>query len=748
MLLRTAILCLVLAIHIARCAAANGTEETSLTPLHILALLPFPLNASDSAVQPSLSDGFSILPALELAAEGINSRSDVLPGYDVRLTVVNSACDILTYTLTSFVAPVFHGPINISGVVGPGCSHSAIIAAAQLSRKEMALLNFHIASSSVLSDRERYGYSYGVVGSLQSYVKAIVALLHYNGWANVVLLFDESRAFYSGMRESLNTELSRFPNISLEFSAPLFKDYIPLALITNLPNTPRVVLLFTTYEYACRILCLALTDYPMLLFPSYQFVMMETISSDFEVCNVDFYFNKRRYHCSKESIESALEGSIHFHYRLKPKSENATIVSGELYSTYWDHYTTACTIANVPTTEWANTYYDALWSLVLSFNNSFSKLSIPLEYYKFGQRNITDVIAAEIPNVTFQGASGQISFDHERGYSERVVDIFQVVKGQALQVAQYQKNCTLAVKAEARFVANSFEAVENKIPLYATILSFLIVSLAGLLIVALQILSIVYRNYESIKATSPRLTHLVYIGCYLLTVSVIITTFFHSLPSTSINYPAACTIDLWCNLCGITLILATVCAKTWRLYRIFVHYLDPGRMLTDGALLVYILTATGVMGILCLAWSVSSPLRRDEFRMIGRGRDIRVVARCSSNNFYIWYGISFGCVIIIMIATVILAILTRKVKYKLFRTKLVTVFIYSLAGLLGIGIPIYLLLKLQNAPIYAQHLSYTLFIDTILFLCIGLLFVPPAIPLLKKLKENLRGLDTEKMLTT
>lgn len=725
----TACLCLLLVSTATSSSTANGSQ---ISTLHFLVLLPFPLGSNDSSVQPSVSDGPSILPAVQLAQEEINARRDVLADYNVEILVRNSACDIGTYTLRSFVEPVFHGEQNITGVIGPGCSFSSLVAAAQLSRKEVALLNFHIASSSTLSNRERYGYSFGVVGSLQAYVNTIVSLLRYNSWNSVVILYDESRAFYSLIHDKLSSELSRDSNLTADFSSPLFHDFIPLSRIPNLPNKPRVVILLMSYEYAQRIMCLALRDHPNLLYPSYQFIMVETVTGmDLGVQNVDFSFQNKRYNCSAEAVQTALEGSIHLHFRLRPESDETVIVSGTNYSDYWKKYSSRAAEGNVTATEWANTYYDAMWAFALALNRSLSKIASPLTSYRFRQHDTTDIIRDEVLELMFQGASGWIEFDQGSGYISRVVNIFQVMEHRAVKVGYFLDDKNFEIQEEAEFIENSFEMVELKIPTYLAILLILLSLIGFVLLIILQVLTIAYRNYKSVKATSPRLTHLIYVGCYLLTVAAITTILLQALPSSHVHYPFMCTLDLWALLCGLTLVLATVCAKTWRLYRIFVHYLDPGQWLSDKVLLVYILVVTGISVALCLSWSVASPLRKEEIRSTD-GNKINVQAQCTSNFFFEWYGAALGYITIIMTFTVILAILTRGVKHTYFRTKAVILFIYALAILLGIGIPISVILTVENTHSYAPYVVHMLTVDLIVCICIALLFLPPLTPLLKE----------------
>ena len=54
-----------------------------------------------------------------------------------------------------------------------------------------------------------------------------------------------------------------------------------------------------------------------------------------------------------------------------------------------------------------------------------------------------------------------------------------------------------------------------------------------------------------------------------------------------------------------------ICAKTWRLYRIFVHYLEPGYFLRSGSLIAFTLLLVSVDIVLCVLWTAIDPMEAD-----------------------------------------------------------------------------------------------------------------------------------------
>ncbi len=84
-----------------------------------------------------------------------------------------------------------------------------------------------------------------------------------------------------------------------------------------------------------------------------------------------------------------------------------------------------------------------------------------------------------------------------------------------------------------------------------------------------HVLTVIYRNYSSVKASSPRLNHFVYAGCYAILFSIATYTVTEVFQSGYGVYSALCNSTVWSVSLGLTIILSTVCAKTWRLYDVF-----------------------------------------------------------------------------------------------------------------------------------------------------------------------------------
>ena len=84
----------------------------------------------------------------------------------------------------------------VAGIVGPGCSASALVISSLNGREQLSLINVHIAGSLNLSNRTKYPNSFGTLDSTEVFVRASLALMKENHWTQVAAFYDESRLYY------------------------------------------------------------------------------------------------------------------------------------------------------------------------------------------------------------------------------------------------------------------------------------------------------------------------------------------------------------------------------------------------------------------------------------------------------------------------------------------------------------------------------------------------------------------------
>ena len=704
----------------------------STKELHFLVLLPF--EVPRATVQPSYQDGPIILPAAQLAVQEINSREDLLAGYTVNLTVANSACNLQGETVINFVREVFNSGPSFVGVVGPACSDAAELVGAITSQSSVALPTFHITSAPRLSNRKQFGYTYGTVSSSLSYVNLFTSLIKANQWRSVAILYDESKIFYSSAYSLFIERLGdEFPEGQVVLSSPISETYLPLSLIME--HRVRIVFILATSDLMQRIFCQISRNFPHLTFPTYQFVLME-VRNYFFFSPAMFSYNGQQYYCSVQEVTAVMEGALLTHIQLELSDNSTVLVSGLTYGQYLEQYRDILE-GNVDfndTTEWANPFYDGVWSLALALNGSAAVLQgrgLQLTGSTLSSREVTAVIQDEVLKLDFQGASGHIFFENSTGFVAGTIELDQVLGNISVSIGHFAVK--LYVSKDGDFVGGEFESVELVVhPALATFF-LLLTAVAVILIVTAHILTLVYHDFKSIKASSYRLSQLIFIGCYLLAITILALTVEKVSPSSSVNIPFLCGLQAWCLPTSLTLILGSVGLKTWRLYCIFIHLKKPGKLLSDWSLIVMVLILVSVDLILCLTWTVVDPFTIEHRESLRGVNEIDITVECDSGSYFLWFGVLTAYQALLMFIALALALLTKGIRHKSFKTKSIVLLVYFLTIVLLLGFPVHYILQLTDTgspdteyPILAATLN------TVLYLCFFLLFFPPVLSMLRE----------------
>ena len=704
---------------------SNGlNSETGPREINFLLLMSFEIEDSASQ-QPKYADGPMIQPAAELAVDQINQREDLLAGYSVNMTVANSACNLWEYTTRNFVSTFFHSGVRYAGIVGPSCSESAELISPITGHEGVSIINFHTANSQRLTDRNRYKYSFSTVVSINPLVEFIKRLTRENKWDSVAVLYQEDLTIYRNAYDLLLEEL--YQQGQIHFSAPISENSLPLSSIIH--HHLRVTIVLSSQHLAHKIVCFIHRRYPQLTFPTYQFVL---VGNYFEFhYPVNFKLNNRYYECSVEEITQVMEGFLLTHII---KDTNYTeLVSGVTYDEFLLEYAER---ANGSTTVFGDFFYDGVWSLALALNNSIPRLNeigLDLVDYTYGHREATDIIMEEVLNLNCKGASGYISYSKDTGFSSALVNLNQVLNDTSVKVAQYDEVEEILVLLEyGRFIEASFEETELLVhPALATLV-LLLLAVMLVLIFSTHILTLVFYKFPTVKASSYRLGQLAFIGCYLIALCSLCFTVQKVSPTTSVNTTSLCVIQAWSLPLGLTLILGTVTTKTWRLYRLFVHRWKPGKFLHDWVLMTVVVVLAAADVILCSCWAANSELVVVRHEMSPVNNNIQVRAECSSENFLAWFGALTIYQGLIMASALVLALFTRKIRRKSFRTKSVTFFVYSITITLLLGFPLYIILNItRKTGVDVEYVILSVTYLTLICLCFVLLFFPPILSLLR-----------------
>ena len=745
-----------LTVCVALVNANVGASE--LRPLYVLAILPQYEDSINDVDQFEFnSKASTLMRAGQLAEFCINYDQNLLPGYTFKLIHADSGCakdkQDGTTAVATLMKELFYSneSRNIVGIVGPICSEPSLALSYQIAMPGISLTAVTMADSLTLSNREVYQNTFSTVASSRLIVNALVALMTTNSWNDVAIIYDASEEYFKTIYKELQSEMQRDSSLR-SYPTVLFDQFSLIRF--DIPTFIRIVFLLASPEIVRRVLCLAsLYNEVTIAYPNYQFVVVSDPSETFvDTTPVPFTYDRHTISCTVEEMRRVWNQTIILRYHLEPQDVTFISDTGFSYLDFFKH--------NRPNTlrcpYYAAVYFDAIWAIAFALNNSLSTLN--LSEYSFGQVSNTKLFRQQLEMLDFIGVSGPINFNNSTGFTDRNVDIFQV-KNTTLTLLEYYDSSTGRIE---HYTNESVDYINGRFDqyLYASqatgILFTILFILVTAVLVCVQVLNVTHARYPSIKASNPKIAHFAFVGCYIMIVGVmvfIVGEAFDVSGGNKCHYRHAYNCLLFI---GWTTLFATLCARSFRIHRIFVHYLDPGRFIGDLNLMSFVIGVVLGAVLFVVGWSIYAvKLRLPTPRMILNARNGEPVLwiECINNdnyniwmlfaNLYTWFFALVACIL----ATLSIG----KVKLRNFQISFVIVLCYSLLLLhIAIGILIIATGADQNigsdSELIVREVNTNMLLaadGTLQFIslciCLSLLFIPPVSPLLKdKCQEHVK----------
>ena len=683
--------------------------------LYLLTLLSY----FDNDTSP-ITDGDSIIAGAELAVAEINNRSDLLENYRLELIPANDGCILGWKSVINLIDNLYYGGKQIVGIIGPECSDAVKAVASLTGKPEIALINVHLGSAPELADRSLYPYSFGINPSTTNQIDTMLALFAYNNWTRAAVLYSADMLVnYNSFllfQEKLNGA------VNLSFVSPATLDYIPLEALRS--TYVRVIVSFLRADTLQRALCLA---YHMgMTYPKYQWILFAPPFLQVPA----FAYETKSYACNHSAILDSLNHSLTFNT-----------------ANYWQH---------APSYTQLNNHYvrgicdddtnclalfDAVWAFAVALNNSIDPLQrngLPLLNYTYGREKYTQIIRQQMYGLNFTGvAGGVIQFNPQDGYiSSALTNVYTITPPNYI-VATYSFSDGLKLNQEtAVFVSTNFEEVHILVSLPLAAVLIAVDAIAALLVVGIHFVNTAYRNHKAIKASSTRLNHFAYAGCYLIILATLMYTITETFPVSRHAKSVLCNAFPWALSIGLTLVFGTVTAKTCRLYYIHRCALNFRKenvvWMNDSALATFIITVALLPVTLCTAWTIYDPYVRIIKQMLIPSRETLVlttVELCSCKHPIEWVTsiIVFEAIFIILI--VYLA-LTTSIKMEGFRTSSVAALAYLLTLSSVVGGVIYMVTVITEASVNTSYGILSFLLTLVVYLCAIFLFMPPVISLI------------------
>ena len=342
------------------------------TSIRLLVLLP----KADGDTPLRQGYGVALRLGLELAAEQINNRSDLLACHELKLVYKETGCTAGDYTQTAVGLTSGLFPNNnmekVAGVVGPVCFLDSSLVSLITGRPELQLVLLHSAGSALLPDSATNALD--ILGSTRPLVDLYIGLMKKNDWHNVAILFENTLLFYKSIAELFISRIeSDEYEINIKYVSNIGSDFYPLDQVWN--RKARIVLVFASTPHSLRIMCLA--HHMKLVYPDYQWIIIDQKLDDFKVePDVVFTYEGKEYRCSSElMVTSSLERAFLINFQLSAMSPDEDTFANltfkeflKLYTQRVDEYNSEYLNATISPTYRSYTLYDTVWAWGIVLN--------------------------------------------------------------------------------------------------------------------------------------------------------------------------------------------------------------------------------------------------------------------------------------------------------------------------------------------------------------------------------------------
>ena len=720
------------AVVLLRAAVTVTVAEKST--LYFVSFLPY--SDPRPTFQSTWEDAEEIVPSGYLALEQINNRTDILKDYTIELIEKDGGCNIATRTVVGIAkSGILDSSKPIVGIIGPSCTDSAVTVGSLTSREEVALISVHYGTYPLLGNRTEYPYAFGTLGSHGLYVGGVIGLVQDRQWKKVVILYTDGDLELREVFRSTERGINNLTDYEIAFSSAISQTYLPLREIQD--AYAPVIIVFAPVEITNMLLCMAHQE--GLRYPTYQWVFIDRVLLDFE--DTEFFYDSKYYNCSKSQISVSANAGVSFIFALRSSKDANGTLSRLSYEDYYHSYTEKAKEQNVDPTVWASPFYDSVWALALALNASLEDLRVmnfSLTKYGSGNPDITKIIARHMYELDFEGISGRINFDRETGFSSRTLLVTQFFDGDTRQAGFYGSGNFVIYSNYQDFVRGQFETRYEYVAVPVGIVFLIIIMITLPLTILAQIMNVIKSDYKTIKASSPRINHLAFVGYYLVVFSIILHTTTVTFMLTESVQSTLCNMVPWSLSIGLSLLLGTLCLKTWRIYHIFLVAVNSKKGMLihkDCFLILIILLQLPVDILVCTLWSTIDPFTVEETqpRFINEDGIPVIIQRkvCRSQYVYTWIGLLTGHKALILLLALSFALLARKVQWKGFETRNVAILVYVLSIVGGLGIPLYLTTYILQLNVISFSILCSV-LDALLYLYLFLLFLTPLYPWMRE----------------
>ena len=714
----------------------TNSSLSQMKTIYLGLMLSFPDRNARPSLASDFDDGHDIAPSVYLAARQVNDRSDLLKDYEIDILRFDGGCDVFTRTAVGLNELFCSCKRPIIGLIGPSCEKSSQTVRQLTNRKDsfsMVSINYGSENNAV----SEYRYSFGILGPNSIYNMAIVDLIKLNNWMRPALIYSRSGTYSKHVEILL--QLANANGIKFEFSSSIYETFIPIKELKT--SFSRVTVVLAPPATIFQVMCVAYHE--GVTFPSYQWIFPEALDETFFNWT-SFTYNEQDYHCSDDEISMSLNGSINLFLNALSEDQDVhrEIDSGHSIEDYRSNYKLQAKQyaeefgVNSQPVPWANGMYDAVWLLAIALNSSLPDFNHSLTEFRPGSTVLAEEITQRLLDINFHGISGHISFDRETGFSEEGSLILYQYGGNrtSLKVALYKgHNFTFISNHSVSFISDSFNIYYAQMEIGVTVALACSTTISLVLAVLGHAMNTCFREHKAIKASSPVLNHLIFLGCYAVIFALILNILETYRVFGDTIRSIFCNASPWFINIGHTLILGTVCMKTWRLKRIYavskklskedIKYISNPFLF--GCILVFVVLEICI----CMMMNI---IDLNEFQMTkhldtSMSEPVLIVKEMCNSQYFLYWFLAFSTPKAILILASFLMAYSTKFNIRELSTSNIIILAYLLAILLGMSSPLFVILHIVGIDITVEVGLTNMFSNILLHICIIVSFYIPLI---------------------
>jgi ABC-type phosphate transport system substrate-binding protein len=248
----------------------------------------------------------------------------------------------------------------------------------------------------------------------------------------------------------------------------------------------------------------------------------------------------------------------------------------------------------------------------------------------------------------------------------------------------------------------------NLVPQAFKVLMYILTGAAGVLVVVLAIMVVLYRNIKVIRNTTPSFLLQILLGCFISLMAIpplmqddqsswgddgSLFRLEDSRKSVNANLDLACQSVPLLFFCGLSITIVPLLLKTWRIHAIFNQTKLRKIVIPNDLLLKYEAAVLGTLAAIVITWTMVDPLHfvREVIRVDISGAVVESVGFCTCKKPIVWIAPLASVVLFFLCVGCTLSCYVRNVPVEFSEGQWIGVAMINLLEIFVLAIPILLI---------------------------------------------------------